>query len=275
MKTSGYGFTLLSALIFCCASAQASTCGGYEGDDDAEYYCARDAIKSSNGHFQAAVKFQEKGELDAMCDKLLMAHDEVFPYTTGDWRDYKDYADRVHTAVKSLVESVDAMEKLSWAELKKQKCPQIIARYKGYADEGDVWGQYHLAEAYATGEGIAQNSALAVEWHQKAIAQGDTDSMKMLAKRYSEGDGVPLDQTKAFELWLMAAKVGLESDGIALRGAQQEVAVRYHKGIGVTQNFEQAAYWYKQSKDKGNEWAGDQLEAMYKSGQVKKPLLSW
>lgn len=265
MKATLNGVLLLVLLSFG-VGAHAYECGEDTGEtgDDEQASCVLSAMRRSASNFNVAAERQKNGEYGAMCSMLASSFYELLPYTETDWSEYENIGDRP-----------DKMFAMVWDTLKKNKCPEVIARYRRKAEAGNVWGQYNLAEAYATGNGVPQNSALAVEWHMKAIAQGDTDSMKMLAKRYAEGDGVPLDQVKSFELWLMAAKAGLEIDGEEMRGAQQEVAVRYHKGIGVAQNFEQAAYWYKASKDKGNEWAGEQLDEMYKSGQAKKPLFSW
>lgn len=267
MKTT-LNSVLLLVLLCSGFGAHAYECGentieGEPGDDE-QASCVLSAMRRSASSFTSAAQRQEKGEYEAMCDMLSWSFYELLPYKGTDWSEYENIGDRP-----------DKMRAMVWDTLKKNKCPQVISRFKQSAEAGDTWGQYNLAEAYATGNGVPRNPALAVEWHQKAIAQGDTDSMKMLAKRYAEGDGVPLDQVKAFELWLMAAKSGPGADGEEERGAQQEVAVRYHKGIGVEQNFEQAAYWYKASRDNGNEWAGEQLDEMYKSGQVKKPLFSW
>lgn len=47
---------------------------------------------------------------------------------------------------------------------------------------------------YAKGEGTAQDSKKAVEWLEKAAAQGDAGSQKDLGLMYLEGNGVAQDE---------------------------------------------------------------------------------
>lgn len=260
MKLVSRWLLSLLTLLFVSMSAQAYECGEETGEtgDDEGASCVLAAMKRSASRFTEAAKKQENGEYEAMCSLLSSALYDLMPYWDTDWSEYTNIGDRP-----------DKMGDMAWDTMKKNKCPQVITRYRSSADDGDSWGQYNLGEAYAAGQGVPKDSQLAIQWHQKAIAQGYLDSMKALAKRYAEADGVPGDQSKAFDLWLMAAKAN------GGKGTMGEVAQRYHKGLGVEQNYEQAAYWYKKAKDAGSDWASGKLDELYESGKVKKPFFSW
>ncbi|MEY2686306.1 MAG: hypothetical protein RL375_504 [Pseudomonadota bacterium] len=247
-------------MLFLTLGAQAYECGeptGETGDDEGAS-CVLGAMKRSASNVTVAAKKQESGDYAAMCSLLNMALYELMPYWSTDWSEYANIGDRP-----------DKMGDFVWDSMKKNKCPEVITRFRRAADKEDPWGYYNLAEAHATGLVVGRDSQLVIEWHQKAIALGYVQSMKALARRYAEDDGVQRDQAKAFELWLMAAKA---EEG---KGTMNEVANRYLTGNGVEQNYEQAAYWFKKSKDAGSDYAASKLKDMYDTGKVKKPFFSW
>lgn len=74
------------------------------------------------------------------------------------------------------------------------------------AMRGDAEAQVNVAVAYVFGDGIDINYAQAVQWLQKAVAQGNARGLYMMGVMYEEGKGVPQNQIKASEYYLKSAK---------------------------------------------------------------------
>jgi TPR repeat protein len=58
------------------------------------------------------------------------------------------------------------------------------------------------------GKGVPQDLAKAMEWYQKAAAQGDGPALCNLAVLYYNGEGVKPDREKAYQYLLMAQAAG-------------------------------------------------------------------
>ena len=67
------------------------------------------------------------------------------------------------------------------------------------AEQGDVWGQFLVAECYANGSGVRQSYREALEWYMKAAEQGDKDAMFHVGWFYCNGLGVERDDQKGYE----------------------------------------------------------------------------
>jgi len=79
------------------------------------------------------------------------------------------------------------------------------------AGAGDITSQYYLGQAYATGAGVPQDYAKAMEWYVKAASRGDevaSDGMVGEAGLYENGAGVPKDMDRALALYRQAAELG-------------------------------------------------------------------
>ncbi len=133
---------------------------------------------------------------------------------------------------------------------------------------------HQVAKAYASGSGVAQDSAQAIAWYEKAIAQGTDRSMLDLALMYFNGTGVTQDYAKAARLFRLACLHGnmkaprylgiMQEEGRgcavdfgkALRyylvasdagdiTAAARIGSLYERGLGVAQSYEQALHWYR------------------------------
>ena len=86
--------------------------------------------------------------------------------------------------------------------------------------------------------------------------------MSMLAERYEDGLGVKQSDTKAIELYEMAAKGG---DA----GAQFNLGNYYRQGfLGLTQSPKRAIEYYTLAANQGNPGAQHNLGAFYFQGKV-------
>ena len=89
---------------------------------------------------------------------------------------------------------------------------------------------------YVLGDGLPKNAAKAVEWFQKAAAQGDAQAQTLLGDMYGEGDGVPKDIAKAAEWYQKAAAQGYET-------AQAQLGFMYREGNSVPVDLVLAYAW--------------------------------
>ena len=89
------------------------------------------------------------------------------------------------------------MIQISRSMVSSLRCPRICAD-----------AQFNLGLMYANGEGVAKDSAKAVELFQKSADQGNVDAQNNLGVMYYSGEGVPRDEAKATEWFKKAAAQG-------------------------------------------------------------------
>ena len=96
------------------------------------------------------------------------------------------------------------------------------------------------------------------EWSLLA-EQGDAVAQFNLGWTYSTGEGVPQDNTEAFEWYRKSAEQGYAA-------AQYNLALMYDNGTGVPQDYAQAVEWYRKAAGQGNAAAQYNLGLMYANG---------
>ena len=106
------------------------------------------------------------------------------------------------------------------------------------ADEGHIDAQVKLGECYYRGIGTKINFTKAIEWYKKAADHGNSDAANNIAFIYKNGNSV----------------------------AQNEIGSRYRLGLGVTQDFKKAAYWFNVAATNGSAKALYNLGVMYENG---------
>ena len=88
-------------------------------------------------------------------------------------------------------------------------------------------------------EGINTNMYKAVEIFNKGAALGNENCYGALSECYLYGEGTPVDEEKAFEYGLLAAKAGNVMGML-------NVAMCYEDGLGTKQDAQMAYGWYKE-----------------------------
>lgn len=110
--------------------------------------------------------------------------------------------------------------------------------YLEAAAAGDAFAMENLGGAYFEGIGTEKDLAKAAEWYGKAVANGGSPNAKL---RYgyllSHGQGVAQDLTRAFAMYLAAARDGESS-------AMFNIATYYKNGKGVAKIPSAARFWY-------------------------------
>ncbi len=68
--------------------------------------------------------------------------------------------------------------------------------------------QFELARMYYLGKGVPKDAAKAMEWYQKAAAQGNVKAQAILGVIYAKGEGVSEDSVLAYTWSNLAAAQG-------------------------------------------------------------------
>ena len=79
------------------------------------------------------------------------------------------------------------------------------------AQNGDANAQFRLGFMYATGDGVAKDSAEAVKWFRLSAEQGNAPAQSNLGAMYAEGEGVPKDAIESLAWYNIAAAAGEDS----------------------------------------------------------------
>lgn len=125
------------------------------------------------------------------------------------------------------------------------------------ADAGDAESQYMIGLRYSNGDGLPQDSGKAVEWYEKAAAQGYIKAQYRLGELHYFSE--PKDIAKALEWWQLAAEKG---DA----GAQTALAVMYFNGEGVGKDLAKAVDLVQKAAAQGLAEAQFILGATYRAG---------
>ncbi len=119
-----------------------------------------------------------------------------------------------------------------------RKPKKAFALLSELAKKGYAKAQYDLGQLYEKGEGTAQDYSKASEWYLLAARLGNnSDSQFALGDLYFNGRGVANDYAEALRLYLKAA-----AQGHAV--AQYLVGAMYQDGWGVKSDYAEAYKWY-------------------------------
>ncbi len=110
--------------------------------------------------------------------------------------------------------------------------------YTSAAEGGHAPAQYRIGNFYEKGHGVAVDPKSAAEWYGKAAAQGNALAMHNLAVLHAMGlvDGdANMDESLAW--FEKAANLGVKD-------SQVNLGILFTKGMGVTEDLEQAYKWF-------------------------------
>ena len=103
-------------------------------------------------------------------------------------------------------------------------------------------------------DGFPKDVSLAIHWYKKAVKGGDAVAMNNLGLILRDGDGVPAEPERGFRLIRKAAEL-VPDDPVVM----VNVARSYYDGLGVPQDYAEAAVWYRKAAEKGNAYAQNML----------------
>jgi TPR repeat protein len=142
--------------------------------------------------------------------------------------------------------------------------------------------QSKVGYMYQYAEGVDQNNKLAMEWYQKAAANGYKDAIDLMDHLKYNTDGTESISTlkgkcliyKLYISFLAKCKIKENTNGLSEEEIQKAVEARdterlndtaysYHKGIGVTANINTAIDIYTLAADQGSAKAQYSLGVIY------------
>jgi uncharacterized protein len=120
----------------------------------------------------------------------------------------------------------------------------FIKRLK-LARAGDDVAALSVAMDYEKGKNDARKDPVeAAKWYRQAALKGNMEAQYLLAKLITKGaPGLPVDAADGIKLLQSAA-------GRGYAPAQNELGMRFQKGVGVSANAGEAAKWYQKAVDK-------------------------
>jgi TPR repeat protein len=150
-------------------------------------------------------------------------------------------------------------------------------------EQGNAKSKFYMGMMYDEGKGVLQDYNEAIKWYRLSAEQGYVKSQYRLGVMYHNGTEVPQDYKKAFK-WLLksAEQMNLKAQKlirtnyrqrhkqIAEQGdsyAQRLLGANYYLGLGVTQDYAEAAKWYKKAAEQEDRVAQSILGVMYEKGK--------
>ena len=148
----------------------------------------------------------------------------------------------------------------------RQKMTQAMEWYQKAAAQGNADADIQIGNLYQQGIGVQQSYAWAMQWYEKAADQGNADAEFRLGYMYQNGFGVPQSN---------------ESNGVAMCWFQQaaaqghveaeiEIAESYEHGWGVQRDTAEAIKWYQKAAVQGSaeqsRSAGERLAVLRAGG---------
>lgn len=121
-----------------------------------------------------------------------------------------------------------------------------LKEFKKSAEQGNANAQFNLGLMYSEGRGVPKDDSQAFVWYTKAAEQGDASAQYNLGVMYHEGQGVPQDYAKAMSWYLKAVEQGHVS-------AQNNLGNMYAKGEGVPQDYKIAYILFNLAASKGSD----------------------
>ncbi|MCL0046166.1 sel1 repeat family protein [Nitrospinaceae bacterium] len=122
-----------------------------------------------------------------------------------------------------------------------------LKKLKPLAEKGHASAQHKLGEMYGNGEGVPQNHKEAVMWLLKTAEQKNLTAQRLIRSSYHQWHKELAEQGDSY--------------------AQRFLGASYYLGLGVTQNYAEAAKYYKKAAEQGDSVSQVILGAMYEKGK--------
>jgi uncharacterized protein len=122
----------------------------------------------------------------------------------------------------------------------------FIKRLK-LARAGDDVAALSVAKDYEAGLNDARKDQVeAARWYRQAALAGNMEAQFLLSRLIAKGSpGLPVDATDGLKLLQSAADKGFAP-------AQNELGLRYQRGLGVSVNVAEAAKWFQKASEQGH-----------------------
>ena len=137
---------------------------------------------------------------------------------------------------------------------------KAVKYFKKAADMNHGAAKDYLGDCYYNGQGVSQNYSEAARWYKDAADNNNIgNSAHSLAFMYMKGEGVPEDEHKAIDYWLIAADKGIAQ-------AQRIISREYLSGEYLRKDNNKAKEYMTMAAEKGDSEAQFTLGRYYISG---------
>jgi len=129
--------------------------------------------------------------------------------------------------------------------------PDPLDASRARAAEGKADAQIDLGLAYAKGQGVPRDDAVAREWFERAAAQNAAGGQYWMGAMLERGRGGPRSYAEALQWYRRAADQGYPPAEVAMGRF-------YGRGLGVDRDVTQRTDWYRRAATHGNavgQWA--------------------
>lgn len=136
------------------------------------------------------------------------------------------------------------------------------------AAAGNAAAEFLIGVKYTEGDGVAADLTKAAVWYQKAADKGLAPAQYRLASLYEKGRGVEKDLVKAQAWYMQSAEAGNAK-------AMHNLAVLFAEGAGDQPDYGSAAKWFEQAANFGVKDSLFNLGILYAGGiGVEKDLVA-
>jgi hypothetical protein len=151
---------------------------------------------------------------------------------------------------------------LGGEEYHSENHEKALEFYQKSAKQGHINAQFHLAQIYENGQGVAQNQEQAIYWYrqiaERDITQLEIDNTQFDLNQRKNESQENYEQRMAWHHQELR-KIYVE--------AQFNLGYAYDSGEGISQNDKQAVYWYRKAAENGYKRAQFFLGCAYYDGQ--------
>lgn len=153
-----------------------------------------------------------------------------------------------------------------------KKYEQAVYWWKRSAGNGNILALKSLATCYSNGYGVEIDLTRAFDLYKKLATTGDKEYAYIVGMCYYEGKGVKQDFEVAVSWFLKSAS---HQRGITRgnKDAQYMLGYCFFNGIGVDKNFHDAIKWYKKAALHGNLKAKKEIEKLIQEINGKAKLV--
>ena len=129
----------------------------------------------------------------------------------------------------------------------KKDFKAALKKLKPLAEKGHARAQNKLGVMYVNGQGVSQDYKEAFKWLLKSAEQKNLAAQRLIRASYHK----------------LHKEVAEQGDSYA----QRFLGDSYYLGLGVTQDYAEAAKWYKKTAEQGDSVSQIILGAMYEKGK--------
>jgi len=135
-----------------------------------------------------------------------------------------------------------------------------IERLLKWTNKGKAWAMAILAERYRDGVGVKQSDTKAIELFEMAAKRGNATAQCNLGLNYDKGSrGLTQSSKRAIEYYTLAANQGFAD-------AQYNLGLIYVRGDGIGKSYSKARKWWTKAAVQGKVQAQYSLGRMYADG---------